>query len=90
MHGQLSNQLRDMLRGKELTAGLTRIGGIIGYQKLIGITEQVNLMGIKIPESQPLNPFQYRSKPDIFLFNGTAQPVTGRIKISKQSLNGGF
>ena len=50
MHDQLSNQLRDMLRGKELTAGLTRIGGIIGYQKLIGITEQVNLMGTKIPE----------------------------------------
>ncbi|SAA84421.1 Uncharacterised protein [Enterobacter hormaechei] len=48
MHGQLSNQLRDMLRGKELTAGLTRIGGIVRNQELIGIAEQVNLMLVKV------------------------------------------
>ncbi|SVF52741.1 Uncharacterised protein [Escherichia coli] len=44
VHSQLCNQLRDVLRCKELAAGLTGIRGIVRNQELIGVTEQINLM----------------------------------------------
>ncbi len=48
VHSQLCNQLRDVLRCKELAAGLTSIRRIVRNQELIGIAEQVNLMFVKV------------------------------------------
>ena len=50
MHRKLSNQFRNMLRRKELTARLTGISRIVGNQELVSIPEQVNLMLVKVTE----------------------------------------
>ena len=90
MHGQLSNQLRDMLRGKELTAGLTRIGGIVRNQELVGITEKVNLMFVKVAKLQPFNAFQNGGKTAVFVFNCVTQSIAGRIEIGEQAFDVGL
>ena len=41
-----------MLRGEELTTGLTGIGGVVGDEKFVSITEQVNPMDPLTPGSQ--------------------------------------
>jgi hypothetical protein len=48
MHGELRDELGDMLRGEKFPAGLARIGGIVRDQEFIGIAEQINLVVVEV------------------------------------------
>ncbi|VAK75136.1 Uncharacterised protein [Enterobacter hormaechei] len=87
MHRKLSNQLRDVLRSEELPARLTGICRIVRNQELIGITKQINLVLVKIPQLQPLNAFQNGGKTAVFVFDGVPQSIAGCIEIGKEAFD---
>ncbi|SSI73813.1 Uncharacterised protein [Klebsiella pneumoniae] len=90
MNRKLSNQLRDMLRCEELPARLTGIRRIVRNQELVGITKQINLVLVKIPQLQPLHAFQYGGKTAVFIFDGVPQSIAGRIEIGEQAFDVGL
>lgn len=90
MHRKLSNQLRDVLRSEELPARLTGIRRIVRNQELVGITKQVNLVLVKIPQLKPFNAFQNGGKTAVFVFNCVTQSIAGRIEIGKQAFDVGL
>ena len=48
VHGELGDQLGDMLRGEKFAAGFTGVGGVVGDEEFVGIAEQVDLVFFKI------------------------------------------
>src|SRR5690554_2454131 len=76
-----------MLRGKELTTGFARIGGIVRDQEFIGIAKQVDMAAFKVAELKPGHTFEYIRQALVFVFDGIAQTVTGGIEIGKQAFN---
>ncbi len=60
VHGELGNQFRHLLRGKKFSTGFTRISGIIGNQKLVGIAEQVDIAAVEIAKIQTSHTFEHR------------------------------
>src|SRR5690606_18656382 len=60
MQGETRNQFGDMLRREKLTARFTRIGRIVGNEKLIGVSEQIDFI---VFERKPsVDPMAYRMK----------------------------
>jgi hypothetical protein len=62
VHGELGNQLGDVLRGKKLAAGFARVGGVVGNKKFVCIAEQVDMGASKSPNSRPATPFSTSAK----------------------------
>ena len=87
VHRKLSNQLRDVLWCEELPARLTGIRRIVRNQEFIGITEQINLVLVKIPQVKPFNAFQNGGKTAVFVFNCVTQSIAGRIEIGEQAFD---
>ena len=79
-----------MLRSEELPARLTGIRRIVRNQELVGITKQVNLVLVKIPQLKPFNAFQNGGKTAVFVFNCVTQSIAGRIEIGKQAFDVGL
>ena len=52
MDGKLSDELRYLLRGEELSTRLPRIGSIVRYEELVGISEEVYMAILKGPASR--------------------------------------
>ena len=61
VHGELCNQFGHVLRGKELAARFTGIGGVVGDEKLVGIAKQVNVAAVKITKVEPSHAFEHGS-----------------------------
>ena len=76
-----------MLRREKLAAGFTGIGGVVGNEKLISITKQVNLAAVEIPKFQPRNAFQNSGQAGIFILHRIAKAIAGCVKIGKQALD---
>ena len=87
MHGELGNQLGDMLRGEKLAAGFTGSGGVVGDKELVGIAKQVDVAIFKITKIQPGHAFEHGGQAGVFVDHGVAEAVAGGIKIGKQAFD---
>ena len=61
-----------MLRGKNLAAGFTGIGRIVGNKELIGIAKEIDLIIMEIAKLELRYTLSDRSQAGIFIFNGIA------------------
>ena len=87
VHGQLRNQLGDVLGRKKLAPRFARIGGVVGDQKLIRIAKQVNLVVAKFTKIELGHALEHRRQAPVFVGHGVAQAVAGGVKVGKQPLN---
>lgn len=92
MHGQLRDQLGDMLRCKELAAGFAGVGGVVGDEEFVGIAEQVDLVIFKITvmritKIQFGHAFKHGGQTEIFVFDGVAEAVAGGVEIREQAFD---
>ena len=75
------------MRREEFTAGFAGIGGIVGDQEFIGVTEQVDMITFEVAEIEVSDAFEYGGKAVVFFCYGAAKAVAGRIEISEKSLD---
>ena len=75
-----------MLRGEKLTAGFTRVGGVVGDKKFVGIAKQINVIVFKITKVQTSYAVEYCCKTGVSVLYRIAQAVTGGVEICKQAL----
>ena len=87
VHGQLCNQFGHVLRGEELTARFTSIGGVVGDQEFVGIAKQVNMAAVKITKVQPSYAFEHGSQTGVFVDHRVAEAVAGGVEIGKQAFD---
>ena len=52
MDGKLSDEFRYLLRGEELSARFPRIGSIVRYEELVGISKEVYMAILEGPKVQ--------------------------------------
>ena len=81
---QPGQQLRNIGRCKELTAGLARIAGVHGHQVFVGIAKSINVMLFHIAKVHICHAVQQLHKLLIALGNGRPQLVAVHIVIIKQ------
>ena len=76
-----------MLRGEELAPGLTRIGRVVGDQELVGIAKKVDMARVKLSKLQFSHPFEHGGQTGVFISDGIAEAVAGRVEIGKKTLD---
>ena len=84
MDGYLGNEFGNMLRSKELTTRLPRVGGVVADQIFVGIPEEVDLVVFKVSKVEVVHPFQYGSKAGVLVFDRPPQAVARGVEIIKQ------
>ena len=84
------DELGDLWRGKELPTRLTRIGGIVRDQVLVGIAEEVNLTLLEGTEIQVCNPLHHRTEAAVLLLDACPQTGTRRVEVGKEPLEIGL
>lgn len=82
MHRQPRNQLGDALRGEKFAAGFACVGGVVGNQVFVGITEKVDAVVFKIAEIEFRHAFKDGGKAFVFVGNGAASKL---LVVSKSS-----
>ena len=85
MHRQLCNEPWNLLRGEKFTARFTGIGGIVGDQKLVGITKEIDVVILKLPKIETRNALEHGGQTAVFVFDGVTQAVAGGVKIGKET-----
>ena len=92
VHGELGNQLGDMLWGEELAARFARVGRVVGNEEFVGIAKEVDVTGVKIApmkitKIQLGHTFEHSGEAGVLVFDGIAKAVAGGVEIGKQSFD---
>lgn len=90
VHRQPRNQLGDALRGEKFAAGFACVGGVVGNQVFVGITEKVDAVVFKIAEIEFRHAFKDGGKAFVFVGNGAAEPAAGGVEVVKQAFDALF
>lgn len=85
VHGQLGDQLGDLLRGEELAARLARIGGVVGDEEFVGVAEQVDVAVVEGAEVELGHAPKHCGQACVLVLDGVAQAVAGGVEVGKQA-----
>ena len=83
----LGDQLGHMLWGEEFAAGFTRIGCVVGNQKFVGITKQIDVAAFEIGKVQLGHALEHGGQAEIFIFHRVAKAIAGGVEIGKQAFD---
>lgn len=58
VESQPGNQAGDVLRGEKFSAGFSGVGGVVGDEKFIGVSEEIDPPAVKARKFQPGHSFE--------------------------------